>query len=80
MSRMSARFVAQKVGMTTQWGYNMWKDMGLIDKDKFGDWGLTAAGRSIGGRMSRGSHLEVPTFDFDVIEQLMIDFYNKNRK
>lgn len=80
MSRMSARFVAQKVGMTTQWVYGMWKDMGLVDKDKFGDWVLTAAGRANGGRMSKGSHLEVPTFDFEVIEQMMIDFYNKRRK
>lgn len=80
MSRMSARFVAQKVGMTTQWVYDMWKDMGLVDKDKFGDWVLTAAGRANGGRMSKGSRLEVPTFDFEVIEQMMIDFYTKHRK
>ncbi len=80
MRRMSARFVAQKVGMTTQWVYDMWKDMGLVDKDKFGDWVLTAAGRANGGRMSKGSRLEVPTFDFEVIEQMMIDFYNKHRK
>ena len=80
MRRMSARFVAQKVGMTTQWVYDMWKDMGLVDKDKFGDWVLTAAGRANGGRMSKGSRLEVPTFDFEVIEQMMIYFYNKHRK
>lgn len=80
MSRMSARFVAQKVGMTTQWVYDMWKDMGLVDKDKFGDWVLTATGRANGGRMSKGSRLVVPTFDFEVIEQMMIDFYNKHRK
>ena len=80
MSRMSARFVAQKVGMTTQWVYDMWKDMGLVDKDKFGDWVLTAAERANGGRMSMGNRLEVPTFDFEVIEQMMIDFYNKHRK
>lgn len=29
MSRMSARFVAQKVGMSTQRVYDMWKEMGL---------------------------------------------------
>ena len=50
MSRMSARFVAQKVGMTTNWVYNMWKEMGLVEKDKFGDWVVTAAGRAIGGK------------------------------
>ena len=80
MGRMSARFVAQKVGITTQWVYDMWKSMGLVDKDKFGDWVLTSAGRALGGKMSRGSHLEVPTFDFKTIEQAMIDFYNKHRK
>lgn len=80
MSRMSARFVAQKVGMSTQWVYDMWKEMGLVDKDKFGDWILTAAGRAIGGRMSKGGRLEVPTFDFEVIEKMMIDFYNSHSK
>ena len=29
---MSARFVAQKVGMSTQWVYDMWKEMGLVIK------------------------------------------------
>ncbi len=80
MSRMSARFVAQKVGMSTQWVYDMWKEMGLVDKDKFGDWILTTAGRAIGGKMSKGSRLEVPTFDFEVIEKMMIDFYNSHHK
>ena len=54
--------------------------MGLVDKDKFGDWILTAAGRAIGGRMSKGGRLEVPTFDFEVIEKMMIDFYNSHGK
>lgn len=80
MSRMSARFVAQKVGMTTQWVYTLWSEMGLIVKDKFGDWILTEAGRAIGGRMSHGSRLEVPTFDFEVIEKMMIDFFKKTHK
>ena len=80
MSRMSARFVANKVGKTTKWVYDMWKDMGLVDKDKFGDWVLTELGRKIGGRMSDGNHLSVPTFEFETIEKMMIDFYNKNRK
>ena len=80
MSRMSASFVAKEVGMSTTWVYDMWKDMGLVAKDKFGDWVLTEEGRKIGGRMSSGSHLSVPTFRFEDIEQLMIDFYNKTRK
>ena len=80
MSRMSARFVSQKLGMTTQWVYGMWKDMGLVEKDQFGDWILTATGRANGGRMSQGNRSVVPTFDFETIEQMMIDFYNKHRK
>ena len=32
------------------------------------------------GRMSKGSRLEVPTFEFEVIEKMMIDFYHKHRK
>lgn len=80
MSRMSARFVGRAVGMSTKWVYGMWKDMGLVVKDKFGDWALTAAGHNIGGRMSKSNHCPVPSFDFEVIEQMMIDFYNKHRK
>lgn len=80
MSRMSARFVGRAVGMSPKWVYGMWKDMGLVVKDKFGDWALTAAGHNIGGRMSKSNHCPVPTFDFEVIEQMMIDFYNKHRK
>jgi hypothetical protein len=73
---MSARFVGNIVGMSTEWVYGMWKDMGLVVKDKFGDWTLTEMGRNIGGRMSNG----VPTFDFDIIEQMMVDFYDEHRK
>ena len=80
MGRMSARFVAIEVGKSTSWVYEMWKDMGLVIKDKFGDWALTEAGREIGGRMSKSNHLPVPTFEFEKIEKLMIDFYNKHRK
>lgn len=77
MSRMSARFVAREVGMSTTWVYDLWNSMGIVVKDKFGDWILTEAGRKIGGRMSKSNHCPVPTFDFDAIEQLMIDTYNK---
>lgn len=80
MTRMSARFVAKKIGMSTGWVYDLWKDMGLVFKDKFGDWALTELGIRIGGQMSKSNHLPVPTFKFEVIEQMMIDFYNKNRK
>ena len=80
MGRMSARFVGKNVGMSAEWVYGMWKDMGLVIKDKFGDWVLTPAGRSIGGRMSKSNHRPVPTFDFDAVVRMMIDFYNKHRK
>lgn len=80
MSRMSARFVAGKVGMSTQWVYDLWKEMGLVVKDKFGDWALTAAGRIAGGEMSKSNYRSVPTFDFEVIEKMMIDFYKKHKK
>ena len=76
MERMSARFVARKVGMTTEWVYSMWKDMGLVTKDEFDEWILTEEGKNIGGKMSNSNHCPVPTFDFGVIEKLMIDFYN----
>ena len=56
MGRMSARFVGQMVGMSTEWVYGMWKDMGLVEKDKFGDWILTAIGKSVGGKMSKNSY------------------------
>jgi len=60
MGRMSARFVGNKVGMSTESVYGMWKDMGLVIKDKFGDWTLTEAGISIGGRMSNSNNCPVP--------------------
>lgn len=80
MGRMSARFVAQQVGQSASWVYDMWKDMGLVKKDKFGDWVLTELGCSHGGKMSSGSRLSVPVFDFETIEKMMIDFFNKVKK
>lgn len=80
MNRMSARFVAKEVGMSTAWVYDMWKNMGLVVKNKLGDWVLTDLGREVGGRMSKSNRLPVPTFEFEIIEKMMIDFYNRNRK
>lgn len=80
MEKLSAHFIATKVGKSTEWVYDMWKDMGLVIKDNFGDWALTEAGKSIGGIMSKSSSHPVPTFDFEVIEKMMIDFYNTYRK
>lgn len=74
MSRKSARFVAEKVFMRTTVVYDIWRDMGLVMKDKFGDWVLTDLGRKIGGRMSDGNRLSVPTFEFEIIEKMMDRF------
>ncbi len=80
MGRMSARFIAQQVCMSVKDVYEMWKDMGFVEKDKFGDWVLTNLGRENGGKMSSGSRLSVPTFDLDDITEKMIDFYNKTHQ
>ncbi len=80
MSKMSARFVGREVGKDAKWVYGMWKDMGLVEKDKFGDWILTAKGKKAGGDMSNGPKLSVPIFDFNDITKKMIRFYNKYRK
>lgn len=58
----------------------MWKDMGLVNKDKFGNLTLTDFGRKIGGKMSEGSRRPVPTFEFETIEKMVIEFYNKHMK
>lgn len=80
MSRMSARYVAQKFRMNTALVYDLWNSMGIVAKDKFGDCRLTEMGRKIGGRMSKNNYCPVPTFDFNVIEQLMIDACKEHRK
>ena len=80
MGKMSARFVGEKVGKSAAWVYDLWKDMGLVTKDKFGDWVLTDLGKKSGGKMSSGQRLSVPTFDFDNIEKMMIDFYKKHKQ
>lgn len=75
MGRKSARFIADMlVNYTTKDVYEIWKDMGLVIKDKFGDWVLTDLGKAIGGKMSNGNRLSVPTFDADSIIEKMIDF------
>ncbi len=75
MGRKSARFIADMlINYTPKDVYEIWKDMGLVIKDKFGDWVLTDLGKEIGGRMSNGNHLSVPTFDADSIIEKMIAF------
>lgn len=80
MSRMSARFIARQIGMSTEWVYDIWKDMGLVVRDNWEDWILTELGKQIGGKMSQNSQRPVPTFIFETIEKMMIDFYNNYRK
>ena len=81
MSRKSARYIAQElIGYTAADVYDIWKDMGLIIKDKFGDWALTELGRSIGGKMSKSDHPPVPTFEADKVIDMMIDWYNTHKK
>ena len=75
MGRKSARFIAEVLSnYTTKDVYDNWKDMGLVVKDNFGDWGLTDIGKSIGGKMSSGNRLSVPTFHADFIIDKMIEF------
>ena len=38
MSRMSARYIAPKMGMTASSVYSTWEKMGLVMKNKYGDW------------------------------------------
>lgn len=82
MGRMSARIIAEKklTNYTTSDVYECWKDMGLVIKDKFGDWALTELGKNIGGRMSKSNHLPVPTFDADKVIDMMIEFCKKHQK
>lgn len=74
----SARFIAQElVNYTVKDVYDIWKDMGLVEIDAFGDWVITEFGRNIGGRMSKGSCRSVPVFDSDKVIDMMIDFCKK---
>lgn len=80
MSRMSARYIGQKVGKKTSEVYDIWSNMDLVAKDKYGDWILTDLGKKIGGKMSNGNRLPVPIFDLKIIKEMMVDFYNRNTK
>lgn len=79
MSRMSARFIAKEVGLTTKKVYEMWKGMGVVKKDKFGGWDLTELGRKMGGKLSKGNY-PTPTFEFDSIVSGMVGFWNRKSK
>lgn len=81
MMRKPASLIARMLeNFTTKDVYEMWKDMGIVVRDKFGDWVLTETGRNIGGRMSKNSYHPVPIFEDEFIIDKMIDFYNKTRK
>ena len=78
MDRMSARFIGIKLGKATAEIYDMWKQMGLVTKDKFGDWILTELGKNRGGKMSKSNYLAVPTFEYDSVVKLMEKFEKNN--
>lgn len=73
MNRMSARYIGIKLGISTEGIYEILKDIGYVFVDKFGDWALTDLGRANGGRMSKNNYRPVPTFDFDVIEGVIVE-------
>ena len=74
MDRKSARFIAQDLLKKTSEIYDIWERMGVVYKDKFGDWSLTELGKTLGGKMSKGSALSVPTFEKDIIIEAMRRF------
>ena len=74
--RMSARFVASNMGMSTSEVYDLWKRMGLVFKDSNGWWCLTKAGENLHGHYSKNGG--VPTFIFDEILPLMMSFGKKH--
>lgn len=77
--RKSARYIAQElINYTTDDVYEIWKDMGLVLKDRFGDWDLTELGKSIGGKLSKSNVRPVPTFDSAMIIDKMIEFCKAN--
>ena len=79
MSRKSARFIADMLSnYTTKDVYDIWKEMGLVIKDNMGDWTLTELGKNIGGKMSNGNRLQVPTFEAEMIIEKMIQFCKDN--
>ena len=80
MLRESANFIAKRlIGYTAEDIYEIWSDMGLVIKDKSGEWILTELGSSVGGRMSKNTYLAVPTFDPETIIAKMIE-WNKSKK
>ena len=70
MTRMSARFIGLELGKSAKEVYAILQQLGLVEKDKYGDWIVTVAGRELTGAMSRGDY-SVPTFDFDTIKGLI---------
>lgn len=70
--RMSARFIANHLGMSTNRVYELWEKMGYVFRDSHGFWGLTEAGKALNGRYSKGGG--VPTFKFEEIVPLMRRF------
>lgn len=78
--RKSAYFFAKElIGYSTSDVYEIWRDMGLVVKGKFGTWVLTALGVENGGKMSLSNH-PTPTFNIDELFPKMVAFYEQHRK
>lgn len=79
MSMKSAmHFARELVDYTTADVYDIWQDMGIVTKGKFGGWIVTELGHKLGGRYSSGKH-HVPIFDFEKTFAMMVDFYQKHK-
>lgn len=74
---MSARFIAKAFGEKAAWAYDVMKELGLVVKDKFGEWTLTDLGRQIGGRMSTSNYRPVPSFDFEIVAKMIEEHMKK---
>lgn len=70
MTRMCAKFIGLELGMDTQEVYAALCELGLVEKNKDGNWIVTVSGCEATGAMSRGN-CPVPTFDFETIRALI---------
>lgn len=74
--RMSARFFASRLGVSTSKIYELWERLGLVEKNEHGTYVLTELGKLKGGRGSQGNG--TPTFEWDAIKPMMdVEIYKK---
>lgn len=79
MSRIGATGMGKSIGLTAKAVNEIWDQMGLIMKDKFGDWILTEFGKQLGGEYSKRTNYPVPTFEISVIKPMMIKFLGSKK-